>query len=229
MNIWELIYNNVTAPILGIISKAPEIIGKFVLFIIFLTIGYVLGKVAYYFTKFLLKNILNLNEILEKYELKSAFYGYDLISILSGLAKWYVYVYFILLGLDASEISLIHIVLPFLTNLYIAIGIFLFGLLVAQFAYNVISKSDIKEKDIIREIARYVITYIFFVLSLDQLGLRTDIFLDILRYFAIAASISFGILVAIIVLARYRGYIEKIIKWSARYVVKNRVICIKYF
>ena len=212
MNIWELIYNNVTAPILGIISKAPEIIGKFVLFIIFLTIGYVLGKVAYYFTKFLLKNILNLNEILEKYELKSAFYGYDLISILSGLAKWYVYVYFILLGLDASEISLIHIVLPFLTNLYIAIGIFLFGLLVAQFAYNVISKSDIKEKDIIREIARYVITYIFFVLSLDQLGLRTDIFLDILRYFAIAASISFGILVAIIVLARYRGYIEKIIK-----------------
>ena len=212
MNILEIIYNNVTAPILEIISKIPEIVGKFILFIVFITIGYVLGRITYFFVKFILKNIINLDEILEKYELKQAYYGYSLNFILSNLAKWYVYIYFLILGLEISGVSIKNIVLTFLSNLYIAIGIFLFGLIVAQIAYNIIYKSNIKEKELLSDIAKYVLVYIFFVLSLDYIGIKIEIFLDLLRYFALAASISLGIFLAVIVLIRYKEEIEKILK-----------------
>jgi len=64
----------------------------------------------------------------------------------------------------------------------------------------------------IRFYCRNILIYIFFVLALKRFGIDAQIFLDILRYFALAAAISFGLTFGVYLLLEQKEKIEKLLK-----------------
>ena len=128
------------------------------------------------------------------------------------MVKWYIYVYFVAVGLNVLGYNIIQSIMNFMNILYKSIGLFIFGLFLAEFSKNIIEQTTIKKKELVATLAKSILTYIFFVLALKNFGIDAQIFLDILRYFALAAAISFGLVFGVYLLLRQRDEIERLFK-----------------
>jgi len=206
------IYEHLTKPIIYYLSKFPEFLGKSLVFISLAIIGYVAGRAAGTITKLILSKFLGIEDIIKKYRLENALYGKSIVEIIVLMVRWYIYVYFIAVGLNVMGYNLIQTIMNFMNVLYGSIGVFIFGLFLAEFVKNMIEQTTIKEKELVATLAKGILIYIFFVLALKRFGIDAQIFLDILRYFALAAAISFGLTFGVYLLLEQKEKIEKLLK-----------------
>ena len=200
----DYIYKYLTKPALDFLAQVPVLILKFVVFLAIVIIGYVIGRIAGSLVRIFLGRFLSIEDILKEYKLENALYGRSLVDVLSLLARWWFYIYFISVGISVFGLDITAHVLGVLKTVYMSIGLFIFGLYVAEFVKNVIESSTIREKDTIKSIVKGVLIYIFFVLALQNVGIDAGIFLDILRYFALAAAISFGVVFGAYLILEHR-------------------------
>ncbi len=188
-------------------------LGRFITAIFLLIAGFVAGRALGKLTEIILKNVFDLDAFLKKINLSNALYGKKASEVAAGLVKWYIYMIFIseaaryvyLVGVS----DWIRYVLPII---YYALLVFIFGLFVAEYVKNIILQFEIRYKENVATFSKYLIVYIFFVISLEKVGINVEIFYDILRYFMIAVSISFGVLVGLMVFKYYEKEIENLIR-----------------
>ena len=189
----DYIYEYLTKPAFKLISQIPIFAMKFIVFVGIIIVGYLVGRAAGSIVKMFLDRFLSIEEILKEYKLEDALYGKSLTNTLVLLTRWWFYIYFIAIGISLFGSNIVPQVVNALRAIYSSIGLFIFGLYVAEFAKNIIENSTLKEKEVIKSVVKGVLTYIFFVLALQNIGIDVQIFLDILRYFALATAISFGV------------------------------------
>jgi MFS family permease len=197
------IYQLIGEPILGYISNIPDYITYFIIFIIFVTIGYIIAKV----TVFILRIIFNytkLNEIQKKNP--QLFYGINISNLILSLIKYYIILYFLILGIvvDFPYYSYLFYILNLI---YTAIIIIVAGIIIGDiiaYLFNI--------KNNVAKIVKGTILYLFLIIALSYLGLNSTVLVQALYYLLLSAAISFGIMIGVIIALEYKDEIIKIIK-----------------
>ena len=138
---------------------------------------------------------------LTKSRLNKAIGGASLSVILGTLTKWWIFVAFLAPAarlLQLGEISdlLIRLV-NWLPNLFVAIVIFLFGLIVAHYAADLVRHKKAKGAYLLADIIQWVTVVFILIVALGQLGVRVsfaeNIFLVIIGGIVIALGLAIGI------------------------------------
>jgi len=200
------IYNTVTLPILQFIAKTPIYLAEFILFIVIVTFGYIIGRIVDFIIQLILSYI-KLDEYLKANKLENAFFGIKPSRFIRSLIRYYIYLYFIVLGLGSFGISS-SLLLNYLNTLYFIFVIVSIGSIIAEII-GILLKG-ITDKQTIVDISKGIIIYVFFVWALEIVGLPTSIFRTILELFMIAIAISIGISLGILIVLENREAIKKI-------------------
>jgi hypothetical protein len=197
------IYQLIGEPTLKYLSEIPDYTTYFIIFIIFVTIGYIIAKV----TVFILRIIFNytkLNEIQKKNP--QLFYGINISNLILSLVKYYIILYFLILGIVVDFPS--YYFLFYILNLiYTAIIIIIVGMVIGdiiEYLFNI--------KNNVAKIVKGTILYLFLIIALSYLGLNSTVLVQALYYLLLSAAISFGIMIGVIIALEYKDEIIKIIK-----------------
>jgi MFS family permease len=197
------IYQLIGEPTLKYLSEIPNYTTYFIIFIIFVTIGYIIAKV----TVFILRIIFNytkLNEIQKKNP--QLFYGINISNLILSLVKYYIILYFLILGIVVDFPSYYY--LFYILNLiYTAIIIIIAGMVIGDiigYLFNI--------KNNVAKIVKGTILYLFLIIALSYLGLNSTVLVQALYYLLLSAAISFGIMIGVIIALEYKDEIIKIIK-----------------
>lgn len=197
------IYQLIGEPTLKYLSEIPDYTTYFIIFIIFVTIGYIIAKV----TVFILRIIFNytkLNEIQKKNP--QLFYGINISNLILSLVKYYILLYFLILGIVVNFPS--YYFLFYILNLiYTAIIIIIAGMVIGDiiaYLFNI--------KNNVAKIVKGTILYLFLIIALSYLGLNSTVLVQALYYLLLSAAISFGIMIGVIIALEYKDEIIKIIK-----------------
>jgi len=197
------IYQLIGEPILIYISNIQNYTTYFVIFIIFATIGYIIAKVIIFILKIIF-NYTKLNQIQKKNP--ELFYGINIPNLILGLVKYYILLYFLILGIvvDFPYYSYLFYILNLV---YIAIIILLAGIVIGDiitYLFNI--------KNNVAKIVKGTILYLFLIIALSYLGLNSTVLVQALYYLLLSAAISFGIMIGVIIALEYKDEIIKIIK-----------------
>jgi hypothetical protein len=197
------IYQLIGEPTLKYLSEIPDYTTYFIIFIIFVTIGYIIAKI----TVFILRIIFNytkLNEIQKKNP--QLFYGINISNLILSLVKYYIILYFLILGIVVNFPS--YYFLFYILNLiYTAIIIIIAGMVIGDiigYLFNI--------KNNVAKIVKGTILYLFLIIALSYLGLNSTVLVQALYYLLLSAAISFGIMIGVIIALEYKDEIIKIIK-----------------
>ena len=170
-----------------------------------LIIGYIAGKTVGLIVRFFLYNVIGLDKWLEMKQIKIFEKGAS--SLLSNIAKWYIYLFFIGEALISTKVKFLEDIgnslLNFIPKLFIGILIFVAGFIILEaLQKEIISNLEIQEKykSVISKIIRFIGAYVLLVIALNQIGIDTTIliylfiilFASIVLSFSIAIGIAFG-------------------------------------
>ncbi|BBL45449.1 hypothetical protein MJ1_0279 [Nanobdella aerobiophila] len=197
------IYNIIGYRILDTITQLPTYTADFIILIVFLSIGYVVSKITIFFTKIIL-NYLNIDNLTLIY--KEMFFGRKLSNIIIDLLKYYIIIYFIILGLYIN-LPQSYILFTILNYIYISIIIVLVGVGIGE-----VISSLFKTKNGAKNLIKGLFIYIFLSIALSYIGLNSQILINTLYYFLMSTSISFGIIVGVIIALEYKDEILKLLK-----------------
>jgi len=200
------IYNTVTLPILKFIANTPVYFAKFILFLVIITFGYIIGR----FVDFIIKIVLSyirLDEYLKEKRLENILFGVKPSNFIRGLIRYYIYLYFIALGLGSFGVNL-SLSLNYLNMLYIILVITSIGSAISG-VIEVLLRG-ITDKETVIMLSKGLIIYVFFVWALEIVGLPTSIFQLILNIFLISIAISLGISLGVLMVLENREAIRKI-------------------
>jgi len=200
------IYNTVTLPILQFIAKTPVYFAKFILFLVIVAFGYIVGRIVDFIVKLALSYI-KLDEYLKTNKLENAFFGIKPSIFIRSLIRYYIYLYFIVLGLGSFGINS-FLLLNHLNTFYAIFVIVSIGSIIAEIIGILLR--GITDKQTIIDISKGIIIYVFFVWALEIVGLPTSIFQTILELFMIAIAISIGISFGILIVLENKEAIKKI-------------------
>ena len=197
------IYQLIGEPILEYISNIQNYTTYFVIFIIFATIGYIIAKAAIFILRIIF-NYTKLNQIQKKNP--ELFYGIDISNLILSLVKYYILLYFLILGIvvDFPYYSYLFYILNLV---YTAIIILFAGMVIGDiivYLFNI--------KNNVAKIVKGTILYLFLIIALSYLGLNSTVLVQALYYLLLSAAISFGIMIGIIIALEYKDEIIKIIK-----------------
>ena len=197
------IYQLIGEPILGYISNIQDYTTYFIIFIIFATIGYIIAKVSIFILRIIF-NYTKLNQIQKKNP--ELFYGIDISNLILSLVKYYILLYFLILGIvvDFPYYSYLFYILNLV---YTAIIILFAGMVIGDiiaYLFNI--------KDNVAKIVKGTILYLFLIIALSYLGLNSTVLVQALYYLLLSAAISFGIMIGVIIALEYKDEIIKIIK-----------------
>ena len=197
------IYQLIGEPILIYISNIQNYTTYFVIFIIFATIGYIIAKVIIFILKIIF-NYTKLNQIQKKNP--ELFYGINIPNLILGLVKYYILLYFLILGIivDFPYYSYLFYILNLV---YIAIIILLAGVVIGDiitYLFNI--------KNNVAKIVKGTILYLFLIIALSYLGLNSTVLVQALYYLLLSAAMAFGIMIGVIIALEYKDEIIKIIK-----------------
>ncbi len=206
----ELVYIYVGKEVLLFISKLPNYLSLFIVFIVIVVIGYIIAK----FTIFILRPILYIIKVDEKTVkiYKNLFFGYSTSSIILNLVKYYILLYFVIKGASLFNLdtSYYHILL---NNFYILIISIILGIGLGGLVEYIILKENSSEKrKTLSKIARGLFIYLLFLFGLSYAGFNYEIFLDSLKYFLVSMAISFGIVIGVLLGIEHKEDILKILK-----------------
>jgi len=197
------IYQLIGEPTLKYLSEIPNYTTYFIIFIIFVTIGYIIAKV----TVFILRIIFNytkLNEIQKKNP--QLFYGINISNLILSLVKYYILLYFLILGIVVN-FPYYSYLFYILNLIYIAIIIIIVGMVIGDiiaYIFNI--------KNNVAKIVKGTILYLFLIIALSYLGLNSTVLVQALYYLLLSAAISFGIMIGVIIALEYKDEIIKIIR-----------------
>jgi hypothetical protein len=197
------IYQLIGEPILGFISNIPDYVTYFVIFIIFVTIGYIIAKVIIFILRIIF-NYTKLNEIQKKNP--ELFYGINISNLILSLVKYYILLYFLILGIvvDFPYYSYLFYILNLV---YTAIIILFAGMVIGDIIVYLFNM-----KNNVAKIVKGIILYLFLIIALSYLGLNSTVLVQTLYYLLLSAAISFGIMIGVIIALEYKDEIIKIIK-----------------
>ncbi|EOD42723.1 putative membrane protein [Candidatus Nanobsidianus stetteri] len=197
------IYQVIGEPILLYISNIQDYTTYFIIFIIFATIGYIIAKATIFILRIIF-NYTKLNEIQKKNP--ELFYGINISNLTLSLVKYYIILYFLILGIVVDFPSYYY--LFYILNLvYTAIIILLVGIIIGDiiaYLFNI--------KNNVAKIVKGTILYLFLIIALSYLGLNSTVLVQALYYLLLSAAISFGIMIGVIIALEYKDEIIKIIK-----------------
>jgi MFS family permease len=197
------IYQLIGEPTLKYLSEIPDYTTYFIIFIIFVTIGYIIAKVTIFILRIIF-NYTKLNEIQKKNP--QLFYGINISNLILSLVKYYILLYFLILGIVVNFPS--YYFLFYILNLiYTAIIIIIAGMVIGDiiaYLFNI--------KNNVAKIVKGTILYLFLIIALSYLGLNSTVLVQALYYLLLSAAISFGIMIGVIIALEYKDEIIKIIK-----------------
>ena len=197
------IYQSIGAPILGYLSNIQDYIAYFIIFIIFVTIGYIIAKVIIFILRIIF-NYTKLNEIQKKNP--QLFYGINISNLILSLIKYYIILYFLILGI-VVDFPYYYYLFYILNLIYTAIIIIVAGIIIGDiiaYLFNI--------KNNVAKIVKGTILYLFLIIALSYLGLNSTVLVQALYYLLLSAAISFGIMIGVIIALEYKDEIIKIIK-----------------
>jgi hypothetical protein len=197
------IYQSIGAPILGYLSNIQDYIAYFIIFIIFVTIGYIIAKVIVFILRIIF-NYTKLNEIQKKNP--QLFYGINISNLILSLIKYYIILYFLILGI-VVDFPYYYYLFYILNLIYTAIIIIVAGIIIGDiiaYLFNI--------KNNVAKIVKGTILYLFLIIALSYLGLNSTVLVQALYYLLLSAAISFGVMIGVIIALEYKDEIIKIIK-----------------
>ena len=185
------------------ISNIQNYTTYFIIFIIFATIGYIIAKAAIFILRIIF-NYTKLNQIQKKNP--ELFYGIDISSLILSLVKYYIILYFLILGIvvDFPYYSYLFYILNLI---YTAIIILFAGMVIGDIIVYLFNM-----KNNVAKIVKGTILYLFLIIALSYLGLNSTVLVQALYYLLLSAAISFGIMIGVIIALEYKDKIIKIIK-----------------
>ena len=187
-------------------SALPNIIGALLILLIgWIIAGIVGGLVSKALHAIKFNNFVDrtgFTEIAKKSGMKNA----DGSSFLGGLAKWFIFLFFVLsaaniLGVQAIS-NIVTAIIAYIPNVFVALILLLIGSLVGQFVgrlvYGTLSASGSSgSAGLLARIAHYGVFGFFIVAALNQLGIATNIidllFGAIVFGLALAFGLAFGL------------------------------------
>ncbi|BFI73659.1 hypothetical protein YN1_6460 [Nanoarchaeota archaeon] len=197
------IYEAIGQPLLQFIAQSQLYFSDFILFIIFVVIGYIIAKIIIFILRIIF-GYLKVDYITEKYP--TLFFGKKLSQIILDLVKYYIILYFTIFGIYISipqTFFLFHV----LNLIYGALIIILLGVGIGE-GLSILFNA----RNNVRVFIKGLFIYIFITIALSYIGLNSTILIDALYYLLIATAISFGIIVGILIAIEYKDEILKIIR-----------------
>lgn len=186
----------------GTLIIDPNIILGFIIALVILIVGYFVGALVGHIVK---KGIekTKLEKWLEKTGRMGSLGGIEPPRLIGALAKWWVFSLAVLLAADTVELTalgdFLYWVATFLIpKLLVGILIVIAGLIIADFAYEVITKAKkLKWAKVFGMVVKVIITVFAVLIALDNLGIQVKLaeysWYIILGGLMLAFAISFGL------------------------------------
>lgn len=168
--------------------------------VIIAVFGYIVALVIGYIVKEVLLRT-GFDRWLTRSKLNKAIGGASLSVILGTLTKWWIFVAFLApaaRSLQLGEISVLLVkFVNWLPNLFVAIVIFLFGLIAAHYISDMVRHKKAKGANLLADIIQWATVIFIAIVALGQLGVRIsfaeNIFLILIGGVAIGIAIALGI------------------------------------
>ena len=188
----------------ALLSYLPKLLGAIVVFLLGLLIASVLRKVVVK-----LVDLLKLDDLARKFELKQAFERHGLklsvANLLGWIVKWFVIIVALIASTDILDwdqvTQYLREVVGFIPNVVIAVIMLLAGMMLANFVQRLVKSSveaaKLQSADFLSGVARWAILIFTFMAILDQLNIAEDIvqtlFTGIVYMVTIAGGLAFGL------------------------------------
>ncbi len=188
----------------SLITFLPRFVGALVVFLIGVIIAGLLKRLV-----MRLSDMLKLDMIAEKLEVKQSFQkaGMKLhvAALLGWIVKWFFVIVFLIAATDilgwGEVTSFLKDVVMYLPNVIIAVIILLVGVLVANFTRNVVKSAveaaHLTSGDFLSGLSRWSILVFSFMAALVQLGIAEGLiqtlFTGFIAMLAIAGGLAFGL------------------------------------
>lgn len=192
---------SLTDPLVQLYLSFREIFPGLVAAIIILIIGWVIAVIIGHAIKVLLEKI-GLDRRLAEAKLSKVIGHMKLSSLLGEIVKWYIFVIFLSAAADVLRLGALSVLLSkfvsWLPDVIAAIIVIVFGLYIAHFvAMKIEEHSKVKGITTVSSIVKILITFIFAIIALEQIGIDVSIlrntFLIIVGGIALAIGLSFGL------------------------------------
>ncbi|MBI2639158.1 hypothetical protein HYW83_06255 [Candidatus Peregrinibacteria bacterium] len=189
-----------------IVSLVPEVIGALLILVVGLIVAAALGKLAKK-----LVHLTHVDALAHKLGATQKFEDMGMKFSISGIIGWIVKWFFIIVALIAAvDILKLQQVTKFLQdvalyipNVVVAVVILVIGLVIGQFAYQVVEKTSkashltARSGDVLAAIAKWAIVIFALMASLTQLSIATQLiqilFTGFVAMLALALGLAFGL------------------------------------
>jgi hypothetical protein len=188
----------------AIVAYLPQLVGAIIVFLLGLLIASVLRKVVVKVVE-----ILKLDELAKKFELRQSLERYGLRLHIGNLLGWIVKWFIIIVALIATTDILgwdqvtdyLKDVVGYIPNVIIAVVILLAGIILANFVQRVVKSAveaaKLESAGFLSGIARWAILVFTFMAALVQLqiaeGLIQILFTGLVAMLALAGGLAFGL------------------------------------
>lgn len=191
---------NVLDPIVALWDSLVAALPGIAAAVVIIVFGYLVSLIVGYVVKEILLRT-GFDRWLTKSKLNKAIGGASLSVILGTLTKWWVFIAFLApaaSSLQLGEISMLLVKLAnWLPNLLVAIIIFLFGLIVANYASDMVRLRKLKGAVLAADVIKWVVIIFILIITLGQLGVKIgfaeNVFLVILAGVVVALALAIGI------------------------------------
>ena len=168
--------------------------------VLIIVFGYLVAVLVGYVLKEVLLRT-GFDRWLTKSRFNKAIGGASLSVIIGTLAKWWVFVAFLASAAASLKLGVISILLVNLTtwlpNLFVAIIIFIFGLIIADYASDRVRHKKVGWAPLAADIIKWVTMVFVFIIALSQLGIKIafaeNVFIVVLAGIVLALSLAIGV------------------------------------
>lgn len=186
---------------IGVIDFIPNIVIAFIIFLLGLLIGSVLGKaVNQVFKSLKIDNALR-NAGFEA-PLNKAGFNLNSGAFVGGLLKWFVVIAFLVasldvLGLDQVNVFLQDVVLLFLPRVIVAVLILLVAVVIADAMQNVVvgavKAANVRSSKFLGALTKWTIWIFSALAALFELGIAVTFIQTLFTGIVVALSLAFGL------------------------------------
>lgn len=190
--------------VVRIVAEAPVVIVGLLIAIIFLIVGYLVGKLfARIVETFLHK--AKLDEWASHYDLEKAVGSIPLSTLAGMFVKWYTILLFLAEAAAFVQLAAIRtfvdMIVFYVPALLGALLIIVLGLLIGRYLRNQIENTKHKYKSVAGLVTQWLVIYVTLVIGLDTMGFNTSILTEAFKIafsamvfiIAIVIGVSFGL------------------------------------
>lgn len=199
-NIGVILTNTINDTLFSIVNFIPRLISG----VIVLLLGVIIGS---FLKQIILEvfRLLKLDNLLEKYGVPETKDGLNWGNILSEIVRWFIIILFLIPAADIwgleKFVEVLNKLLTFLPKVFVALFIFLIGLVMSKLVYNMIYASmrefSQKSAKAISQVGKLTVIVFVVLVVLNQLGITPDLinilFAGLVAMVALAGGLAFGL------------------------------------